>query len=118
MARLRTSCSTGPAKNAADHLHIYQGPRGHLLAVTEDDEAFAPAVRVPARPGVRDRRHYHRRRHPGAYPFRFSHQQAATYRKALPAGDYGVEHEGELVAVVERKAFFDPAGALVNGSLT
>ena len=77
-----------------------------------------PAVRVPARraSGARDiaiavdtREHY---------PYRFSHQKASTYRRALPAGDYGVENEGELVAVVERKSLADLAARLVDGSLT
>jgi ERCC4-type nuclease len=52
------------------------------------------------------------------YPFRFAHQQATTYRKTLPAGDYGVEHDGDLVAVVERKVLSDLANTLVDGSLT
>ena len=75
-------------------------------------------MRVPARraSGARDiaiavdtREHY---------PYRFSHQKASTYRRALPAGDYGVENEGELVAVVERKSLADLAARLVDGSLT
>jgi ERCC4 domain len=52
------------------------------------------------------------------YPYRFSHQQAGTERRALPAGDYGVEAQGEIVAVVERKTVADLAGRLVDGSLT
>jgi hypothetical protein len=52
------------------------------------------------------------------YPYRFSHQQASTQRRALPAGDYGVEAGGEIVAVVERKTLADLAGRLVDGSLT
>jgi hypothetical protein len=51
------------------------------------------------------------------YPFRFSRQAASTYRRALPAGDYGVEHGGEIVAVVERKSLDDLARTLVDGSL-
>jgi hypothetical protein len=54
----------------------------------------------------------------GPYPYRFSHQQASTQRRALPAGDYGVEAGGEIVAVVERKTLADLAGRLVDGSLT
>ncbi len=52
------------------------------------------------------------------YPYRFSHQQARTERRALPAGDYGVEVNGEIVAVVERKTLADLAARLVDGSLT
>jgi ERCC4 domain len=52
------------------------------------------------------------------YPYRFSHQQAETERRMLPVGDYGVESDGQIVAVVERKTLADLAGSLVNGSLT
>jgi len=51
------------------------------------------------------------------YPYRFASQQADVARRALPAGDYGVEHEGEIVAVVERKSLADLASRLVDGSL-
>lgn len=52
------------------------------------------------------------------YPYRFSRQQARTERRALPAGDYGVECDGEIVAVVERKSLQDLAGRLVDGGLS
>ncbi len=52
------------------------------------------------------------------YPYRFARQQASTQRRALPAGDYGVALEGEIVAVVERKTLADLAARLVDGSLT
>ena len=52
------------------------------------------------------------------YPFRFSRQQLTTARRLLPAGDYGVELCGEVVAVVERKSLSDLAASLVDGSLT
>jgi hypothetical protein len=51
------------------------------------------------------------------YPYRFASQHATTYRRALPAGDYGIEHDNEIVAVVERKALADLAKTLVDGSL-
>lgn len=51
------------------------------------------------------------------YPYRFSGTRAATQRRALPAGDYGVELEGEVVAVVERKSLADLAGSAIDGSL-
>ena len=38
-------------------------------------------------------------------------------RRLLPAGDYGVELDGELAAVVERKTLADLAGRLVDGNL-
>jgi ERCC4-type nuclease len=51
------------------------------------------------------------------YPYRFAHQAATTRRHALPAGDYGVEVGGEVVAVVERKSLDDLASSLVGGGL-
>jgi hypothetical protein len=52
------------------------------------------------------------------YPYKFAIQQTETRRKALPSGDYGVEVDGEIVAVVERKSVADLAGRLVDGSFT
>lgn len=51
------------------------------------------------------------------YAWKFSHQQTATARRALPAGDYGVELDGVLVAAVERKSLEDLAKSLVEGTL-
>lgn len=51
------------------------------------------------------------------YPYRFARQQVATERRALPAGDYAVEHDGTVVAAVERKTIADLASRLVDGSL-
>lgn len=31
------------------------------------------------------------------YPYKFAHQQATTERRALPAGDYGIAHDRELL---------------------
>jgi hypothetical protein len=52
------------------------------------------------------------------YPYRFAGLQATTERHALPAGDYGVALNDEVVAVVERKSLVDLAGSVVDGSLT
>jgi hypothetical protein len=52
------------------------------------------------------------------YPYRFAHQQATTERRALPAGDYGVAHDQQLVAVVERKSLHDLVRRLIDGQLT
>jgi len=49
------------------------------------------------------------------YPYRFARQQAATERRALPAGDYGVELDGVVLAAVERKTAPDLAKALISG---
>lgn len=51
------------------------------------------------------------------YPYRFAHQQAEVVRRALPAGDYAVELDGSLVAVVERKSLADLGASLLNGRL-
>lgn len=76
-----------------------------------------PAVRLPARraSGTKDLTIAVDTRE--RYPFRFSKQKTETYRKALPAGDYGVELNGNVVAVVERKSFGDLGSSLVDGSL-
>lgn len=51
------------------------------------------------------------------YPWRFSTQQATTVRRALPAGDYGIEVAGTLIASVERKSLADLVGTLTGGKL-
>ena len=52
------------------------------------------------------------------YPYKFTHQQASTERRALPDGDYGIAHDDELVAVVERKSVDDLVRRLIDGQLT
>ena len=52
------------------------------------------------------------------YPYKFIQQQASTERQALPAGDYGIAHDGEIVAVVERKSLHDLVRRLIDGQLT
>jgi ERCC4-type nuclease len=52
------------------------------------------------------------------YPYKFTQQQATTERQALPAGDYAVAHDSEIVAVVERKSLADLVHRLVDGRLT
>jgi hypothetical protein len=51
------------------------------------------------------------------YPWRFGPQQATTVRRALPVGDYGVEIDGEMIAVVERKSLQDLVGTLTGGKM-
>jgi hypothetical protein len=48
------------------------------------------------------------------YPYKFRHQQASTERRSLPAGDYGICHNDEVVAVVERKSLNDLVRRLVD----
>jgi ERCC4 domain len=52
------------------------------------------------------------------YPYKFTQQQATTERQALSAGDYAVAHDGEIVAVVERKSLADFVRRLIDGQLT
>ena len=52
------------------------------------------------------------------YPYKFTQQQASTERRALPAGDYGIAHDDEIVAVVERKSLDDLVRRLIDGQLT
>jgi hypothetical protein len=52
------------------------------------------------------------------YPYKFAQQQASTERQALPAGDYGIAHDGETIAVVERKSLPDLVRRLIDGQLT
>jgi hypothetical protein len=52
------------------------------------------------------------------YPYKFTQQQASTERRALPAGDYGIAHDGQIVAAVERKSLADLVHRLIDGQLT
>lgn len=51
------------------------------------------------------------------YPWTFTHQQAATHRQALVAGDYAVAVDGRVVAAVERKSLADLVATLTTGKL-
>jgi hypothetical protein len=51
------------------------------------------------------------------YAYRFAKQQVSTQKRALPCGDYGVVHDGRLLAVVERKSLADLVSSLLNGKL-
>ena len=51
------------------------------------------------------------------YAWKFAHQQAMTRRSGLPAGDYAVEHDGRIVAAVERKSLADLVATLTSGRL-
>jgi len=52
------------------------------------------------------------------YAYSFGHQQASIVRRRLPAGDYAVEIEDQVVASVERKSIEDLASSLLSGRLT
>jgi hypothetical protein len=49
------------------------------------------------------------------YAWRFADQQASTAKRAIPAGDYAVEADGQVVAVVERKSVDDLVSTIVGG---
>lgn len=51
------------------------------------------------------------------YAWRFSAQQVDTVRRKLPAGDYGVEVQGVVVAAVERKSLADLVSTMTGGKL-
>jgi hypothetical protein len=51
------------------------------------------------------------------YAWKFSTQQATTSKRALPVGDYAVEVDGQVVAVVERKSVEDLVSTIVGGKL-
>ena len=52
------------------------------------------------------------------YPYKFTQQQASTERRALPAGDYAVANDDDVVGVVERKSLDDLVRRLIDGQLT
>lgn len=55
------------------------------------------------------------------YPYRFAAKSGRGHvelsRRALPAGDYGVELDGSVVAAVERKSLEDLGSSLTSGKL-
>ncbi len=52
------------------------------------------------------------------YPYKFTQQQASTEHRILPAGDYGIEHDEQIIAVVERKSLHDLVHRIIDGQLT
>ena len=51
------------------------------------------------------------------YAWKLRHQQVVTSRRPLPAGDYAVEHDGRLIAAVERKSLVDLVATLTSGRM-
>lgn len=51
------------------------------------------------------------------YAWKFGPQQATTVKRKLAVGDYGVEVDGTLVAVVERKSLPDLVGTFTGGKM-
>jgi len=51
------------------------------------------------------------------YAWNFSRQQAAVTKRALPAGDYAVALDGQIVAAIERKSLADLVSTLTSGKM-
>jgi hypothetical protein len=51
------------------------------------------------------------------YAWKFAEQQATTVKRAIAVGDYAVEADGRMVAVVERKSVDDLVSTIVGGKL-
>lgn len=84
---------------------------------TKTNRASRPGVRVPKRraSGIESLHILVDTRE--RYPYKFANQKAGTERRALPAGDYGVEWDGTYAGLVERKSLADFAKAVSDGSL-
>lgn len=51
------------------------------------------------------------------YAWNFKAQQATTAKRPLPAGDYAVQVDGQIVAAIERKSLVDLISTLTSGKL-
>ena len=51
------------------------------------------------------------------YPYRFAGLHVQTERRRLPAGDYAVELDGQIVCAIERKTLVDLISSLSRGRL-
>ncbi|MCX5041942.1 hypothetical protein OG921_01875 [Aldersonia sp. NBC_00410] len=51
------------------------------------------------------------------YAYDFAGKQVHITRRALPCGDYGLVHQGRLIASVERKSLEDLTSSLLSGKL-
>ncbi len=97
--------------------HLRGGREGIFWQSQKTAAASRPGVRLPKRRAsgqdslsiLVDTRE--------TYAWKFSGQQATPERRALPAGDYGVELHERLVGVVERKSLADLSGSIVSGKL-
>jgi hypothetical protein len=94
-----------------------RGREGIFWQTARTARLSRPGVRVPARrasgAGVLEIAVDTRER----YPYRFAGRRVTTSRQPLSVGDYGVSHDDEIVAVVERKTLADLAKSLVDGDL-
>ena len=107
-----------PRENRAQF--VFTTARGRDVIFWQSPKTTArsrPGVRVPTRraSGIEELHILVDTRE--RYPYRFARQHVTTERRALPAGDYGIALDDEIVAVVERKSLTDLAHCLVDGSL-
>ena len=96
---------------------IQGGREGIFWQSAETNRKSRPGIRIPARRAGGQRAFTIAIDTRERYPYKFAKQQVTTERRALPCGDYGVDDNGEIVAVVERKTLADLAKGLVDGSL-
>ncbi len=98
--------------------HIQGGREGIFWQTARTTRQARPGIRVPRRlaGGLSELTILIDSRE--RYPYKFSQQQATTQRQGLPTGDYAVTHDGEIVAVVERKSLSDLVHRLIDGQLT
>lgn len=92
------------------------GREGIFWQTSKTTRKTRPGMRLPTRrsaAGVLDVVVDTRER----YAWKFERQQVTLTRRALPIGDYAVEVDGEVVAVVERKKLPELAANVVDGSL-
>jgi hypothetical protein len=92
------------------------GREGIFWQTTATARKTRPGMRLPTRRsagGVLDIVVDTRER----YAWKFETQQATTTKRALLVGDYGIELDGALVGVVERKRLADLATTIIDGSL-
>jgi ERCC4 domain-containing protein len=118
-SRDRSRARASAGEPLAAGVHANPGwPRGDLLAVRAHDPSSPTRDPRPPPPRHRARPDPDPRRHPRAPPRQVHHQQASTERRALPAGDYAIANDDDIVGVVERKSLDDLVRRLVDGQLT
>lgn len=88
---------------------FWQSPRSAKLARPQVSTPVARASGIAAMTVLVD---VHER-----YAWKFSSQQAMTEKRPLPVGDYAVEYDGQMAAVVERKSLADLVATLTSGKM-
>jgi hypothetical protein len=118
VGRPSTWASTAPANRSQVIFTTIKGREGIFWQTPKTTRGSRPGVLVPARraSGLDDLTISVDTRE--RYPFRFARQRVSIARRPLPAGDYAVEHQGEILDGVERKSLADLASSLIDSSLT